>query len=141
MAAFFKLRTIRQFLEAQTSSLLSTLSDFALTATLVEFTGLWYVYATTFGSILGGCVNAVINYEWAFRGTSQRKRTIFYRYVMVWFGSLALNTGGTTLVANIISHDGTEKGFDTVMVSKTIVAILVAVFWNFLMQKKFVYKN
>lgn len=136
-----KTHIILQFFEAQTSSLLSTFCDFATTAVLVEFVGIWYVYATTLGAIAGGIINAIINYAWAFRGTSQRKRTIFYRYILVWVGSLILNTGGTTLVANILSHDGTAKAFSTVMEAKTFVAILVAILWNFLMQKKYVYKN
>lgn len=134
-------RTITQFAEAQTSSLISTAVDFALTGILVEFTGLWYVYATLLGAISGGAANCTINYCWTFSGSEQRKRTIFIRYIMVWVGSLILNTSGTALVANIISHDGTEKGFSTVMEAKTLVAILVAIFWNFMMQKKFVYKR
>lgn len=136
-----KYRLILQFIAAQTSSLVSTAIDFALTAILVKFAGIWYVIANILGALSGGSVNCVINYNWAFKGSEQRKRTILYRYVMVWLGSIFLNTAGTTVVANIISHDGTPKGFNTVMISKTIVAVLVAIFWNFLLQKKFVYKK
>lgn len=134
-------RWLKQFLEAQTTSLLSTAIDFAVTAGLVKFVGLWYVIANIIGAVSGGGFNCIVNYNWAFKGTSQRKRTIFYRYLMVWFGSIFLNTAGTTLVANIMSHDGTPKELGTVIEAKTIVAILVAIFWNFLMQKKFVYKR
>ena len=134
-------RWIRQLIEAETSSLLSTLVDFAITALLVRFTGLWYVYATIIGSITGGSVNCIVNYNWAFHGTEQRKRTIFYRYMIVWTGSIILNTIGTTLMANILSHDGSTKAFGIVMESKTIVAVLVAILWNFMMQKHFVYKK
>ncbi|MCQ2212680.1 MAG: GtrA family protein [Bacteroidaceae bacterium] len=135
------LRLIRQFLRAQTSSLICTGIDFAVTAALVKFAGLWYVIANIIGAVCGGAENCIINYNWAFKGTSQRKQTIFYRYVLVWFGSIFLNTAGTTLVANIMSHDGTPKAFGIVMEAKTLVAILVAIFWNFLMQKKYVYKK
>ena len=134
-------RTIAQFLEAQMSSLISTAVDFLLTATLVKLAGLWYVYATFIGSVAGGTTNCIINYNWTFKGSEHRKRTIMYRYLLVWIGSLILNTTGTALVANIISHDGTAKAFGIVMESKTLVAILVAFFWNFTMQKKYVYKN
>lgn len=112
-----------------------------MTAILVKFVGIWYVIANVIGAISGGGVNCIINYNWAFKGTEQRKRTVFHRYIMVWLGSIFLNTAGTTLLANIMSHDGTPKQFGTVMESKTIVAIIVAIFWNFLMQKKFVYKR
>jgi len=136
-----KFRWLIQFLEAQTSSLICTFIDFAVTATLVKYGQLWYVYANITGAICGGITNCIINYKWAFRGSSQRKRTITYRYFNVWLGSIFLNTAGTTLVANIMSHDGTPKAFGTVMESKTIVAVLVAIFWNYLMQKKYVYKR
>lgn len=134
-------RWIIQFLEAQTSSLLSTFVDFAVTAILVKFAGIWYVIANIIGAVSGGSINCVVNYNWAFKGTEQRKRTIFYRYLLVWFGSIFFNTAGTTLLANILSHDGTPKGFGTVMESKTVIAIIVAIFWNYLMQKKYVYKK
>lgn len=136
-----KLRLFIQFLEAQTSSLISTFVDFLITAVLVRFIGWWYVIATSAGALCGGTTNAIINYNWTFKGTEQQKRTILYRYFLVWIGSLILNTAGTTLVANIISHDGTPKALGIVFEAKTIVAILVAIFWNFAMQKRFVYKK
>lgn len=136
-----KYRWLIQFLEAQTSSVLSTFVDFAVTAILVEFAGIWYVIANIIGAISGGSINCIVNYNWAFKGSEQRKRTIFYRYIMVWFGSIFLNTAGTTLLANIMSHDGTPKGLNVVMIAKIIAALLVAFFWNFPMQKKFVYKK
>lgn len=136
-----RFRWLVQFIEAQTSSLLCTCVDFAITAALVKFTGLWYVYATAIGSVCGGIVNCVLNYNWAFKGSEQRKRTIMYRYMLVWLGSLILNTAGTPLVANIFSHDGTPKGLNVVMIAKIITAVIVAFFWNYPMQKKFVYKR
>ena len=134
-------RLIIQFLEAEASSLISTFVDFITTALLVKYAGWWYVIATSVGAACGGTTNAIINYNWTFKGTEQQKRTILYRYFFVWLGSLFLNTAGTTLVANIMSHDGTAKAFGIVMESKTIVAVIVAILWNFTMQKRYVYKN
>ena len=134
-------RLVIQFTEAEASAIFSTCVDFIVTALLVEFAGWWYVIATSVGAACGGITNAIINYNWTFKGTEQQKRTILYRYFLVWVGSLILNTAGTTLVANIISHDGTAKAFGIVMESKTIVAILVAIFWNLTMQKRYVYKK
>lgn len=134
-------RWLIQFLEAQTSSVLSTAVDFAVTALLVKFAGMWYVIANALGALSGGSINCVVNYNWAFKGTEQRKRTIFCRYILVWMGSIILNTAGTALLANILSHDGTPKALGTVMESKTVIAILVAILWNYLMQKKYVYKK
>jgi len=135
-----KLHTITQFLEAQMSSLISTAVDFLLTAMLMRFAGWWYVYAMLIGSVAGGTTNCIINYNWTFKGSEHHKRTIMLRYMLVWTGSLILNNVGTPLVANILSHDGTAKAFGVVMEAKTLVAILVAVLWNFTMQKRFVYK-
>ena len=124
-------RTIFQFIEAQMSSLISTFVDFTLTAFLVKFAGWWYVYGTLAGAVAGGATNCIINYNWTFKGSEQQKRTIM----------LILNTTGTAIVANILSHDGTAKAFGIVMEAKTLVAVLVAILWNFTMQKKFVYKT
>ncbi|MBR2154676.1 MAG: GtrA family protein [Bacteroidaceae bacterium] len=134
-------RTIFQFIEAQMSSLISTFVDFTLTAFLVKFAGWWYVYGTLAGAVAGGATNCIINYNWTFKGSEQQKRTIMLRYILVWTGSLILNTTGTAIVANILSHDGTAKAFGIVMEAKTLVAVLVAILWNFTMQKKFVYKT
>ena len=134
-------KSIAQFLKAQTSSIVSTVIDFVVTTILIKYAGIWYVISNTLGAISGGSFNCIVNYNWAFKGTEQRKRTIFYRYVFVWLCSIFLNTTGVTLVANILSHDGTPKELNTVMISKIIVAMAVAFFWNFPMQKRYVYKR
>lgn len=53
------------------------------------------------------------------------------RYIFVWAVSIALNTFGTFSL--------TELTNTNYIISKAIVAVLVAVFWNYQMQRSFVF--
>ena len=50
------------FIKAQLSSYVASLIDFLVTILLVKLSGLFYLYATFLGSVVGGVVNCVINY-------------------------------------------------------------------------------
>lgn len=132
--------SIAEFCKAQISSLTATLVDFAVTALLFRFCGVYYVWSTFLGSVTGGVVNCVVNYKWTFNGNGQSKRRVAIRYCLVWGGSIVLNTWGTAIGARILSGKS-DIELDSVLLSKVIVAVLVAVLWNFLMQKYFVYKK
>ena len=82
----------------------------------------------------------LINYKWTFKGNEQSKLNVAIKYCLVWCGSIALNTWGTAIGARILSGKN-DIGLDSVLLSKVIVAVLVAVLWNFLMQKYFVFKK
>ena len=51
------------FIKAQLSSYVASLIDFLVTILLVKLSGLFYLYATFLGSVVGGVVNCVINYR------------------------------------------------------------------------------
>ena len=93
----------------------------------------WYGYATLIGAFTGGLVNCGINYRWVFHAFGLKKKYVALRYVFVWVGSIALNTFGTWRL--------TELAGINYVISKTIVAVLVAVLWNYQLQSKFVFKS
>lgn len=130
--------TLLQFARAQTSSVFSTACDFLTTAVLYRLIA-HVAFSTAAGAIVGGVVNCTINYLWTFRESLQSRRSVAFRYFLVWIGSIALNTYGTD---TLVSH--CSQWFDAsltiVMTAKAVVAVLVAVFWNFLLQKYFVYR-
>ena len=99
---------------AQCSALVATCFDFLLTIVLARFAHMWYAYATLLGAIFGGIVNCCINYRWVFHAFGLKKKYIALRYLIVWMGSIAV---------------------------KAIVAVAVAVLWNYQMQRYFVFKN
>lgn len=135
----FSVRTCVEFCKAQVSSVVSTACDFGVTALI--FTLLHHVViSTASGAVVGGMVNCSINYLWTFRGTERSKSGVVWRYLLVWIVSILLNTYGTELVVKLMNR-WLEVDLSLVMLSKAVVAILVAVIWNFSMQKFYVYKK
>ncbi|MCH5177046.1 MAG: GtrA family protein [Prevotellaceae bacterium] len=136
-----KTTSILQFGKAQISSLVATGCDFLLTAVLYHFAACSPGFSTCCGAICGGIVNCVINAQWTFRGSGRSRSAIAMRYLLVWVGSILLNTFGTMLGVNLLDGGETRSDTSLVMAVKAVVALLVAVLWNFTMQKYFVYKK
>lgn len=126
-------RAIVTFCKAQLSAQIATLVDFSVTAILTEVFRLWYLPATFLGALSGGIVNCIVNYHWVFRAQTLKMRFVAIKYLLVWGGSILLNTGGTFLL--------TELSSQHYLISKVIVAILVGFLWNYQMQRLFVYRD
>ncbi len=129
-----KLSTLlsRTFLKAQFSSIISTLADFLVTIFLTQVIGLWYLLSSCLGTILGGFVNFTLGRHWTFQKSDGEKRSQAIRYVIIWSGSLLLNVGLLFLLTDVV---GLHYIF-----SKTVVSVLIGVFFNFYFQKTFVFK-
>ena len=136
----------KEFGKAQVSSLFSTAFDFLVTAVMYEITD-HVVLSTAVGAVTGGVVNCTTNYRWTFKGTVRSKRAIAWRYALVWLGSIVLNTSGTEWGVKLWkaltdgSESGMPAGITCVLFVKAVVSIFVAIFWNFMMQKYYVYKR
>mgnify|MGYP004509451229 CR=1 FL=1 len=124
-------KAVATFAKAQCSAWVASAVDFGVTLTLASIFGLWYGYATLIGAFTGGLVNCGINYRWVFHAFGMKKKYVALRYVFVWTGSIALNTWGTWRL--------TELTGINYIISKTIVAVLVAVLWNYQLQRTFVF--
>lgn len=97
------------------------------------------------GAVVGGIVNCTINYKFTFHAVGQSVRAVAVKYVLVWTGSLLLNMYGTTYAAKALSHWQwlLDMGFTEVgifSVATLIVSLLVSWFWNFTLQRNFVYR-
>ena len=121
------------FCKAQISAQVATIIDFAVSLFMAEVVGIWYLYSTFIGALSGGVFNCVVNYRWVFNAIGLKKKYVALKYFMVWTGSILLNTSGTYLL--------TEWSKTHFVYSKIIVAVLVALLWNYLMQKNFVYRD
>lgn len=126
-------RAIVTFLKAQCSAGAATAVDFTVTVLLRQLFGVWYVAATFLGAVSGGVFNCVFNYRWVFHTEGLKKRYLVMRYMMVWTVSIVLNTSGTTFFTEL-----THKNFVAV---KAVVAVFVAIFWNYQMQRTFVFHH
>ena len=108
------------FLRAQLSAQMATIADFLVTILLVRLFDVYYVYATLAGAIYGGIINCIINYKWTFKSKG-KKTHVAVKFIIVWVCSIWLNTWG--------------------IIPKVVVAVIVALFWNYNMQRFFVYRN
>lgn len=137
---------IFMFIRAQFSSQIASVTDFLVTILLAQL-NLYYVYATFIGSVCGGIVNCIVNYKWTFKSTECKKLYITIKYIIVWIGSILLNTGGTYLLTEALGQipwvrDTLSNYFgDYFLFSKVVVSLLVGFLWNYNMQRVFVYRN
>ncbi len=135
------------FLRAQVSSQMATVADFMVTILLVKLFNIYYVYATLAGAVYGGVVNCVINYKWTFKSKDCKKTHVAVKFVVVWLCSIWFNTWGTYLLTESIGRiawvrDTLSYYFnDFFIIPKILVALIVAIFWNYNMQRIFVYRN
>lgn len=135
------------FLKAQLSAQLASLVDFVTTVLLVKCFALFYLYATLIGSVVGGMVNCAINYRWVFSESHCKSHFIVMKYTFVWIVSIALNTWGTYFLTEWLTRMPWLNRLlssyidDLFIFSKIVVAVLVALLWNYQMQRLFVYRN
>lgn len=120
------------FCKAEASAVIATMVDFAVSYVLATWCGLWYVWATGCGAVTGGVSNCAVNYRWVFDDTNAlQKRKVAWRYMQVWTGSIVLNTLGTYAL--------TELSGQHFILAKAVVAVVVAVVWNYQLQRRYVF--
>lgn len=140
-------RVLWIFVKAQLSAQLSSVVDFLITILLVKAFAVFYLYATFIGSVAGGVLNCAINYRWVFRAKDVKKSHVAFKYLFVWGGSIVLNTWGTFALTEWLvgmKWMGTLPEYyinNVFILSKIIVAVSVAFFWNYHLQRVFVYRN
>ena len=101
--------------------------------------------ATGIGVVAGGIVNCIICYKFTFRAENCPWKAVVVKYAMVWIGNLILNSGGTQLLYiifekwNLLDDLGfTPAGYYGA--ARVIMSLLVSWFWNFILQRNFVYR-
>lgn len=137
---FALLPTALQFAKAQASSLVATGCDFCTTALIFRAMPDHVAWSTFLGALTGGFVNCMINYHWTFRGSRQKRSVVLLRYTEVWTGSILLNTWGTVWGVRIATQ-WVPEGLDVLLTVKAVVAVAVAICWNFILQKHYVYRK
>jgi putative flippase GtrA len=84
------------------------------------------------GTLCGGLTHFMISRNWVFNAQEKKWTAQVNRYVLVWIGNLALNASGLYLLTR---YTGIQP-----MMAKVITATLVAVIYNYTLQKRFVFK-
>lgn len=137
-------RGVFMFLRSIVSSQVASWIDMGSGVALVAL-GVSDWVATPTGSVLGGIVNCCINYKFTFRAQGCSKRAVAVKYLMIWLGSTIFNTVGTSLLTSVLDqwHLLEALGFTKLgsyAVARPVVSLLVSWFWNYVMQKNFVYR-
>ena len=132
------------FIRAQISAQIATIIDFILSILLNQVFGIYYLYATITGSVTGGIFNCVVNYKWTFRTEDCKPAYVFFKYILVWIGSIGLNSGGTFVLTEFLKRENNliNLSDSTAFITSTIIiSVIVAVLWNYNLHRIFVFKN
>lgn len=134
------------FLKAMTTSQIGAWVDFSVSLILFQFTPLGEIYSKAIGTTSGGFTNCCLNYRWTFKGNDVKKRMVFVKYIMVWVGSLCLNTYGTAITYHLFSSwqwliDIGFKSAGFFMAAQLIVSFFVSIIWNITLQRYFVFQD
>ncbi|HEK22097.1 MULTISPECIES: GtrA family protein [unclassified Mucilaginibacter] len=120
------------FVKAQASSFVASAVDFLVTILCKEVLGIWYVAASFTGTVSGGITNFILGRAWVFKKKKEKAIPVqAVKYLLVWCGNLLLNTTGVFLVTHYLKLD--------YKISKVLVSLFVGVFYNYFLQKKFVF--
>jgi putative flippase GtrA len=120
------------FLKSQVASITATIVDFIVTIILVEIFKCSYVYATIAGTASGGITYFLISRRWVFDARGGDINTQMIKYLLVWIVYLLIST---TCVFVITHYLGVSY-----ILSKVLVAVLMSISYNYVLNKKFVFK-
>ncbi|MBF8965269.1 GtrA family protein [Pontibacter sp. FD36] len=120
------------FLKAQAASLVASAVDFLVTVLVVELLGIWYVAGTVIGTISGGITHFALGRNWVFQASHKTVPSQAAKYLIIWKGSLVLNASGVYVI--------THYGGLPYLYSKIITSLLVGFFYNYIFQKRYVFK-
>lgn len=141
-----KAKGLLMFLKASVSSQIASWIDMGLSYILFAYIIPDAFIAKAIGAATGGVVNCSINYKWTFQPKGCSKRYVAMKYAMVWVGSLLLNSFGTDIVTEFLKGlqfladwGVTDKG--CFMAAQLAVSLVVSIFWNFMLQRYFVFRN
>ncbi len=119
------------FIKYNMVSIIATMIDFSVFILLSNIIGLWYVTAAVIGAISGGITAFWLNRNWVFYKKGKVAKQAG-KYLIVWISSISLNTIGIYLLVEY-------GGFNPIW-GKISIAIAVGVFFNFFMNKYFIFK-
>lgn len=133
------------FLRSSLSSQIASWIDMGVGFVFFALVHLYPWLATAIGAVFGGVVNCAINYRFTFHAQDVPVKAVAVKYAMIWGGSLLLNVLGTQALFELLSNlpfleDWGFKPNGYYAAARLTASLIVSIFWNFLMQKNFVYR-
>ncbi len=120
------------FLRYNIVAVLATGVDFITLIALTELAGLWYLLSTFTGAVLGAFTAFLLGRYWIFVSKESKIAHQAFRYFLVAAGSVLLNSSGVYFFTEVVNFQ--------YVISKVITAVLVAVCYNYLLSRYFVFK-
>ncbi len=130
---YSKTKIIKTFFKFNIIAALATSVDFSLFTILYKVFDVWYLASTFISTIMGGVVAFIMNRNWVFQKKDGKLSILAIKYLMVWVGSIFLNTLGLYL---LVENTNLNK-----LISKILISIAVGIFYNFIMSNYFVFKT
>lgn len=124
---------MKLFIKANIASLISSFCDFLITIIITEVFDYDPFWASITGTISGGIINFVIGRYWVFEVQHLSVYHQGRKYFIIWAGNLILNALGMYLLLKVL-------GLKYIL-AKIITSVIVAVGYNYPLQKRFVFKN
>lgn len=118
---------------SQIASGLSSLVDYSCLLFLTEICHVWYILSAAIGGSLGGSLNFYLNRRWSFRASSDAWHSQALRYFFVALSSLGINLTGTYLLKEYCKLH--------YLFASLILSFFVGLFFNFPMQKFYIYRR
>lgn len=133
---------LRSIASSQVSSWVDLLSAFAL----FSWCNLTPWLSTALGAFIGGVLNCIINYRFTFHAQNCSWKAVAVKFSLIWLGSMLLNSFGTQALYYAVDDwqwlldiGFNKDGFFAL--ARLTVSLLVSVFWNFLLQRRFVFRQ
>ncbi len=123
---------MKTFFRANIASLSASFCDYLVTIILVNFLRADPLLAGITGTVVGGIVNFLIGRYWVFKASNMAINLQGKRYFITWLGNLILNSFGLFVLIKMCTVQ--------YMLAKMIVSIIVAVAYNYPIQKRYVFK-
>ncbi|HEY4206905.1 MAG TPA: GtrA family protein [Puia sp.] len=120
------------FTKAQAASLIASAVDFSVSWLLFNRLAVPYIAGGVTGTLCGGVTHFLISRNWAFSAQEKKWTGQLSRYIPVWIGNLVLNASGLWFLKSIVGWPFWP--------AKIVTAIGIAVFYNYVLQKRFVFK-
>jgi len=125
--------SVKTFTKSQLAAIIATAIDFLCLVVLVELLNVWYVTATAIAALCGAISHFSLGRWWSFKDSDTSWRKQASRYTLVSISSLVLNTIGVYLL--------TEGLALQYLLSKIIIAIVIAVGFNYPLHRYYVFTH
>ena len=123
---------MKTFLKANVASLSACFCDYLITILLVKFLYTDPLLGGIAGTIFGGIVNFAIGRYWVFKAQNDAMSLQGKRYLLTWTGNFILNALGLYVLIKLLNNQ--------YMIAKVATSIVVAVAYNYPIQKRYVFK-